>query len=458
MKQTKSEVKWAEAELAGGKFRDKRLTDRMIQIAEDTSENPTAPINQASQDAASTKAAYRFFSNPKARPKQILAPHIDQTLKRIVTHPVVLAIQDTTSLKYHSHKKTEGLGEISKAGNTSVQGLFMHSVECVTPEGLPLGFIDQIIWSRQKEKEGSKNIKTMEEKESIRWIECLRTTAELTREYSSKVITVCDREADIYDFFFEAKELEHDVLVRCFHDREINDDGELIWQYVIGLPIAGRTTVEVKKTQKREARKAKLNVRHGTIEIHPPETSHHTEVLSLSVVYVKEIYPPAGEQPLEWLLLTTLAVPTFESAVEKVGWYKSRWAIEVYHKLMKSGLKVEACRLDEAVKLTRFLTLMTIVAWRMLWMTYVQRTSPNSPATAVLSETELKVLYYVTHKKKLPRKIPSLREAIHWIARKGGFLDRKGDGEPGMITLWRGWNRLIDSRWCFLSAGSRLNS
>jgi hypothetical protein len=444
MGQSITTERWAEIELVDGKFGDKRLVNRMVQIAQDFSENPTAPINQASEDAASTKAAYRFFANPKVSSKKILEPHIEQTLKRMKTHPVVLAIQDTTTLKYHTHKSTEGLGEIAKKGETSVKGLFMHTVECVTPSGLPLGFIDQIIWARQEEKGKLKKPKVIEEKESIRWIDCLNRTAELTKDSTSKIVTVCDREADIYDFFFEARFLEQEVLVRCFHDREINDDGEPIWQHVNGLPIAGRMKVEVKKTQKREARTARLNVRYGTIEVHPPESSSHTEVLSLSIVYVNEIHPPSREEALEWLLITTLAVPSLESAVEKVDWYKCRWSIEVYHKLMKSGLKVEECRLDEAVRLFRFLTLMTVVAWRMLWMTYIQRTSPDAPATALLSETELKVLYYVIHKKKLPKKTPSLKEAIHWIARKGGFLDRKGDGEPGMITLWRGWNRLID--------------
>ena len=147
-------------------------------------------------------------------------------------------------------------------------------------------------------------------------------------------------------------------------------------------------------------------------------------------IYVKELYPPTDEEPLEWLLLSTLAIPSFESAVEKIVWYKSHWSIEVFHKILKSGLNIEACRLDEAARLIRFLTLMTVIAWRMLWMTYVQRTSPKAPATTVLSEIELKVLYYVTHKEKLPKKIPSLRDAIHWIARKGGFLDRKGHDYP----------------------------
>jgi hypothetical protein len=305
-----------------------------------------------------------------------------------------------------------------------------------------------------QQKKQPKKPRVMEDKESVRWIQCLRKTAELANSITTKVVTVCDREADIYEFFFEAKTLEQDVLVRCFHNREINDDGIEIWQYANELPVAGRIEIEVKKTQKREARRAKLNVKYGSIEIHPPETCPHTDVFSLSVVYVKEVYPPAGVEPLEWLLLTTLPVDSFESASEKIAWYKTRWSIELFHRLLKSGLKVEECRLDEGIRLIRFLTLMTIVAWRMLWMTYVQRASPNAPATLVLSETELKVLYYVTHKEKLPKKTPSLRDAIHWIARKGGFLDRKGDGEPGMITLWRGWNRLIDMVQGFEAFGS----
>lgn len=447
MKNTKK-VQWAEKEIGGGKFRDQRLSKRMIQIAEDFSNSPTFPINQASEDAASTKAAYRFFSNPKVKDEKILEPHIEQTLKRMESYPIVLAVQDTTSLNYHSHESTEGLGEISKTGNTSVQGLFMHSVECLTPQGTPLGFIDQIIWARLKKKEElvkkEKKSQVIEEKESMKWLECLRNTAELTKSHPSTIVTVCDREADIYEFFLEAKKLKQEVLVRCFHDREINDDGIPIWEYVNQLSVAGKTEVELKKTQKRGARRAQVNIKYGKIEIHPPEKSRDTHILSLSIVYAKEVGILKDKEALEWLLVTTLPIDDFKSALEKISWYRVRWSIEIFHKLMKSGLKVEECRLDEGIKLSRYLTLMTVVAWRILWMTYVQRVSPAASATTVLSATELKVLYYVTHKKKMTNEKISLRDAIHWIARKGGFLDRKGDGEPGMITLWRGWNRLID--------------
>jgi hypothetical protein len=434
---------WAGRELGGAHFRDARLNDRMIQIAKDFSEHPRSPINQASQDAASTKAAYRFFSNPKVSGERILSPHTDQTLQRIQSQKVVLAIQDTTSLNYHAHPKTSDLGEISKTGKTSVQGLFMHSVFAVGTNGVPFGFLDQTIWARSTEGQ-SKN-KTLEERESIRWIDSLRSTAEIAAKTSCRIVTVCDREADMYEFFLESKRLNQDVLVRCFRDREVNEDEVVVWDFVEGLPIAGKMNVKIEATQKRKARTAKVNLKYSSIELNPPESSLLTDTIALFVVYAKEIDSPEGEEPLEWLLYTTVPVETFEQAKQRVAWYKLRWTIEVFHKILKSGFQVEDCRLEKGLRLMRYLALMSIVAWRILWMLYTQRASPRSPATEILSPIEWKVLYCVTHKtKKAPKKIGSLRDAIHWIARLGGFLDRKGDGEPGMVTLWRGWSRLID--------------
>jgi hypothetical protein len=440
---------WAETELKGAQFRDQRLNQRMIEMADAFSKNPQSPINKANQDAASTKAAYRFFSNPKVTPEKILHPHQVQTLERIQAHSVVLAIQDTSSLNYHAHPKTQGLGEISKTGKTSVQGLFMHSVFCVSTEGIPLGFLDQRIWARPKDEQPSgkkkARVKTIEEKESIRWIESLRQTAEMASKISSRIVTVCDREADMFEFFLESKELNQDVVVRCFRDREVNEEEAPIWDFANSLPVAGKMKVEIVGTQKRKARTARVQVRYAPIEMNPPAGSLLIDVLPMYVVHVKEVYTPAGEEPLEWLLYTTVAVNSFEDAQERVSWYKLRWMIEVFHKILKSGFQIEDCRLEEGVRLMRYLTLMSVVAWRILWMLYTQRSNPDGAATLVFSESEWKVLYGITHKtNKIPNKVGSLRDAIHWVARLGGFLDRKGDGEPGMITLWRGWNRLMD--------------
>jgi len=440
-----SNENWADQELGSARFRDERLNKRVIQIATDFSNKPTQPINHASEDAAAMKGAYRFFSNRKVESKNILEPHVDNTMKRLSDYPVVLAVQDTTSLNYHNHKTTEGLGEITKIRNTSVKGLHMHSTLAVTSDGLPLGFLDQIIWARQEEKKPKQISDAIEEKESFRWIQSLRNTAILAKETKTKIITVCDREGDIYEFFLEANILEQSVLVRCSHDREINDEEERIWEHMGDLPILGRIKLDIEQTPKRKARKAKLNVRVDKIDLLPPSVSNFVEPITVYAVFVKEIYPPVGEEALEWLLLTTEPIETFKAAEETVSRYKSRWLIEVFHKILKSGLQVEDCLLNHGKKLAKYLTLMSVVGWRLLWMTYLQRFSPSASADTVFTESEWKVIYCIANKKKKPcANPPTLKKAISWLAKMGGFLGRKGDGDPGMITIWRGWSRLID--------------
>ena len=145
------------------------------------------------------------------------------------------------------------------------------------------------------------------------------------------------------------------------------------------------------------------------------------------------------------MLLTDLQVSSFEEAKEKVAWYCLRWRIEVFHKILKSGLRVEQCRLQSADRLVRYLTIMSIIAWRIYWLTLIARTNPELPCTAFVADEEWKVLYSKIKKtKSFPKKPPRIREVVHWIANLGGFLGRKGDGEPGVMTLWRGWKRLCD--------------
>ena len=162
-------------------------------------------------------------------------------------------------------------------------------------------------------------------------------------------------------------------------------------------------------------------------------------------VYVFEPNPPDGEEPVEWMLLTNLTVRSFDEAYEKVLWYCLRWRIEMYYKVLKSGFRVEECRLGHAERLTRYLTVMSIVAWRLFMITLIARTDPATPCTKLLADHEWRVLFLkVNNKKKLPKKTPAIGEVVIWIARLGGFLARKGDGPPGTITLWRGWKRLAD--------------
>jgi hypothetical protein len=178
---------------------------------------------------------------------------------------------------------------------------------------------------------------------------------------------------------------------------------------------------------------------------------------------VVEEQPPDEALPVEWLLLTTLAVNNIQDAIERIEWYTCRWGIEVFHKVLKSGCRIEMRQLNDAERLKRCLTLYSIIAWRILYATMLARALPDMPCTALLSGDEWQALYCAIHRVPIPPEDPpSLRQVVHWIAELGGFLGRKGDGEPGAMTLWKGFQRLPDLTLMFSimrpSPGSKLKN
>ena len=198
------------------------------------------------------------------------------------------------------------------------------------------------------------------------------------------------------------------------------------------------------------ARTAVLGVKFGAFRMNPPRNNpkHGAEELSdieMYAVHVLETYPPQGEEPVEWMLLTNRPVTSFDEACEKVRWYSLRWRIEMYFKVLKSGFRVEACRLGSAERLARYLAVMSVVAWRLFMITLIARTDPATPCTKFLAKQEWRVLYLkVKRDRDPPATPPTIGEAVSWIAELGGYLARKGDGPPGTMTLWRGWKRLAD--------------
>lgn len=246
-------------------------------------------------------------------------------------------------------------------------------------------------------------------------------------------------------------------MVRAATDRNINKFGaydfgkfEKLWSRVQALPNSGMIEVEIPARDQKPARKAQLETRFGSITMNPPrqhirKLTEQLPDIKLYAVNVIERNPPPGEEAIEWMLLTDLQVTSFEEAKEKVAWYCLRWRIEVFHKILKSGLKVEQCRLQSGDRLIRYLTIMSIIAWRIYWLTLIARTDPELPCTAFVADEEWKVLYSkVKNTKSFPKNPPRIGEVVRWIASLGGFLGRKGDGEPGVITVWRGWKRLCD--------------
>lgn len=464
-KNRKQQEGWAQVEFGEINLGDPRLNRRLIRIADYLSESPESPINQACPDWAETKGAYRFFKNKSVCEKDILTSHVKKTAERAEKHQIVLSIQDTCFFNYTSHKQTTGLGPISRKKETSgrtlsTAGVIMHTSFAVTTEGFPLGILDQTIFTRAPEEEEKKKrlngYIAIEDKESIRWLNSLDKTQKAVRDSSVQVVTVCDREGDFYELFERADQKGASVLIRARNDRIINkislysENNDRLWSFMQSLPSQGTIEVEIPARDQKPARKALLKTRFSSCRMNPPRNHirHKTEDLpdlNLNAVYVVEENPPKGEKTLEWMLLTNLTIVGFNDAIEKVRWYCLRWRIEVFHKILKSGLRVEQCRLQTADRLIRYLTVMSIIAWKIYWITLIGRANPEWPCTSFLEDQEWKVLYVRFHQtKSYPKTPPSVREAVRWIARLGGFLARKCDGEPGVITLWRGWKRLSE--------------
>jgi hypothetical protein len=453
LKEKEKDTSWCEEELGGVKLGDKRLDMRLVEIASKLAAQPTASINQACEDWADAKAAYRLFDNAKVQAKKILSPHQERTRGRMKNHGLVLAVQDTTLLDYSQHPKTKGVGSIGTK-KQDLSGFVMHATLALTPGGLPLGVLTKEIWVRSDEEDGlsksERKKRPIEQKESYKWLKALQETVELTPA-GVQVVSVCDREADIYEFLVEAKDLETDILVRAAQDRSLKDkEARKLWGSVTQATIAGYLKVQVPAKEGQSAREAIVAVRFRSVTLKPPQRPKSAgkaplPPITVNAILVQEVNPPSGVTPLEWLLLTNLPVHSFDDAVERIRWYRCRWQIEIYFKVLKSGCKVEDCRLATANRLLRFLTLCCIIAWRLYWLTHISRILPEQPCTTVLTEHEWRALYATINRTtRIPSAVPSVRQAIRWIAQLGGFLGRKGDGEPGPTTIWRGWQRLND--------------
>ena len=436
---------WAARECGRAEFGDARLTQRLISLVDSRVEHPEKSLPEALGQWNATKAAYRFFDNDKVTVKAIYDSHRDATLEAIKGHPVILAIQDTTVFNYTVHRKTEGMGPIGKTG---LSGFFLHSCLAVSPEGVPLGILSHRMWVRPPESKDSHNThknRPLDDKESARWIEVTKEVARIVPA-PTRVVMVGDRESDIIDLFLLANS-NHDFLIRAQWDRRLDNSNDHLWHAVENAPALGQTAIKVPRADQRPEREAILTLRAATVTLRPPPSrlKERLPAPTVNALLVREEAPPAGVQPIEWMLLTTLPVATFEQALQCLTWYTYRWRIERYHYILKSGCQVEKLQLETRDRLMRALAVYSMVASQLLWLTYHARQTPQASCTVALSNSEWKALYAATHKTTiLPDCPPDLQTAVLWIARLGGFLARKGDGLPGVKVLWRGFRRLQD--------------
>jgi hypothetical protein len=409
-------------------------------------EKPSAGIPEAMESRKETKASYRFLATKDDEAQKIRQAHILQTVKRVEKSGAVLVIQDTTELDFTPHRATRGLGVLSHPAH---RGLKVHTALAVSMEGTPLGVIHQKVWVRDEQEVGKRHRRyglPTAQKESQLWLETEQAVqAQLPSEV--KVVVIADREADIYDYLAQERREGMAVLIRAVQDWRVKDQGgKRLWEAIRSQPVGGEMTVEVGRRCDRWPRQARVSLRWMQMQIEPPlhrQGRQNLPAIAVSVILVEEQEPPPGEKGLVWLLLTTLKVEEITQAQQCLRWYALRWQIERYHFVLKSGCQVEKLQLSDAKSLERALAIYCIIAWRLLWLTYEGRRQPTQSCETILQREEWEALCcLVDRTEQPPAEAPSLEQAIHKIACLAGFLGRKGDGSPGVKTLWRGWRAL----------------
>jgi len=360
------------------------------------------------------------------------------------------------------HPATEDLGPIGSRKEGSI-GLIVHNTMAFNPEGTPLGLLDVQCWARDGADFGKKkrrNSAPIEQKESFKWLLSFRKVAQAQKQCpETMVVSVGDREADVYELFELALKdsTGPKLLIRAEQDRLLAEDQGQLWDKMEQQKVAGIQELQVPRQKNRPARLAHLEVRFAEVTLKSPKNKKRRPDVTLWAVWAREIEVPAQGERIEWMLLSTCSVSTFDEALEKLAWYTVRWGIEVYHRTLKSGCKIEERQLGTADRLETCLAIDMVVAWRIFHLAKLGRETPDVPCTVFFEEAEWKALVaYVTQNPKPPQTPPTLREAVRMVAGLGGFLGRKGDGEPGTKSLWLGIQRVDDlsSMWKILTANS----
>ena len=457
---------WAQREFRAVDFGDKRLDRRLVKVVGDLAASPLESIPTASEGWAETHGAYRLFQNEKVTAEKVLAPHTEETLRRMAKTPVALVLQDTTELDYSAKQ-----GKLKDAGPINSEthvGMLLHPQIAVTPEGIHLGILDANMWTRTAEELGKHRDyakRDFEEKETRRWRDGYRIAAEAAEACpETQVVSIGDREADMFELLLEAErntlENMHFVIRarhnRCLVERDEAAGGAVyvkMYDRVSEQKPLGRVTIDIPRQKGRKARLAELEIRAMKLELKPPHTKENLPNVTVWCVHAKEIDPPPDVEPLEWYLLTDLPCETLEEAIVALQYYAMRWQIEVFFRVLKTGCKVEQLQFEYLDRLKPCLAVYMVAAWRILNVMMLGRHCPNLPCDILLTEAEWKAAWQVRRHTTPPKTPPKLGEMIEIISSLGGHLGRKCDGPPGPKSIWIGIHRIMDFAIAWTSFG-----
>jgi len=465
-------------ELLGSQFGDARLNKRAGKIAHHLAFKPNLSIPAAMKTRADLEACYRFFNNENVTPAKILEPHIKATYQRIQQVDFALLVQDTTEIDLtRPEQQVEGAGPMD---SESRRGAFFHPMVAFDFEGVALGLVGEKSWTREAisndtpaEKRTKRRKTPIEEKESYRWLEGLQMAKQAAQACpQTTCVCVGDSEADIYDLFAVADKNETPnlhLLVRAGQNR--NTTNEEDWKdQVRSSAKVGDQTVFIRarqakigqgksaRSRSRTARTANLEIRKATIQVARPVHGDSTlpKFVTVNVVLCEEINPPEGEDPISWMLVTTLPIDTDKDVQRVIRSYCIRWQIEVFFKTLKSGCRIEHRRFEDIDRLLNCLAFYSVVSWRLMYICHMGRECPEMDCEIIFEPSEWKSVY-VTLGLPLPAKgCPKLNDVVRAIARLGGFVDCPKN-HPGTQTLWVGLQRCYDlsNAWNAFGPGSK---
>lgn len=466
---------WVLQETKGLDLKDERLNARFREVLSKLGRRPSASIPEALGGRAETTAAYRLFDNEKATFDQIIAPHAQATRSRMAAQSTVLLVQDTTEIDLtRPNSQVQGAGPL--AGGKR-QGMLVHALHAMTPDGTPLGTLRAKYWTRDpsrepnRKKERSERAATpIEEKESYRWLEMQRSLRQEAMECpETRLIGLCDSESDIYEVFAESGDV--DWIIRSGQDRAVLTEESASSKQTARLrerlmeeDALYSETIEVRarkariscedraRRKTRKSRSAHITVRSTRVTLRPPwRSDRKLPPLEVNVVLVLEEEPPKDMEPIEWLLLTTLPITSEEQVRTVVEHYGTRWMIEIFFRVLKSGCHVEKRRLETLERVLTCLATYLIIAWRTLYACRLARSQPDLSCQTIWEPSEWKAAWTVCNRTEPPKEPPKLADMVLIVAELGGYVRRKSP--PGPQTIWIGMQRVRDFAICWETFG-----
>lgn len=444
-----SVTEWAQLNFGNCQLGDKRRASRLVQVAERIASNPSATLPNQIEAWGDLKAAYRLFDCEHVTFEAIAGPHWEQTKQ--LANGRTLIIGDTTEFDFGRFRQIDGIGP---TGNGTGQGFLLHNALMVQAESEEIiGIAGQTIHYRKPKKANKRpnaSQRLKKKRESEVWGKVIDQIGRPGD--GNQFVHVFDRGADNFEVYCHLLKQQSDWVIRAAKmSRYVlaGDSEERLWlkDYLPQLKRSGSYTLSLRARPGQEARQAQIEVRVGRVKV--PRPRHvspwirqlEQPPIAMNVIEVVEVNAPDGVLPIRWVLFTSLPATTFDETWTVIRYYELRWLVEEYHKAIKTGCSTESRQLKAAGRLEALVGLISVVAIRLLQVKSLSRTNPETPARRVIPIAWLKMLKAA--RKNLTRvQDLTVGQFYREVAKLGGFLGRKSDGDPGWITIWRGWEKL----------------